>query len=59
MGGAAGHMAHPYDLQDVETGSDLLNFFERAKSYVEKKGAASVKIDGVNCIFQSSWWTKK
>jgi len=52
MGGAAGHMAHPYDLQDVETGTDLLNFFERAKSYVEKKGAASVKIDGVNVSFK-------
>ncbi len=52
MGGAAGHMAHPFDLGGVNSGSDLLDFFEKAKLYVEKKGAGSVKIDGVNVSFK-------
>ena len=54
MGGAAGHMNHPFDLSWVNDGNDLLDFFERAKLYVDKAGAGSVKIDGVNFnpIFQ-------
>jgi len=52
MGGAAGHMNHPFDLGWVNTGSDLLDFFNRAKTYIEKEGAASVKIDGVNVSFK-------
>ena len=47
MGGAAGHMAHPYDLAWVNTGADLLRFFELAKD-VE----GTVKIDGVNVSFK-------
>ena len=52
MGGAAGHMAHPFDLSWVNSGSDLLDFFDRAKTFVEKKGAGAVKIDGVNVSFK-------
>tara|TARA_R100001163_G_scaffold65809_2_gene65119 strand:- start:2113 stop:3990 length:1878 start_codon:yes stop_codon:yes gene_type:complete len=52
MGGAAGHMNHPFDLGWVDTGTDLLDFFERAKGFVEKKGAGAVKIDGVNVSFK-------
>jgi len=52
MGGAAGHMAHPFDLPWVNAGTDLLDFFDRAKTYVEKKGAGAVKIDGVNVSFK-------
>jgi hypothetical protein len=52
MGGAAGHMAHPFDLGEVNSGSDLLEFFEKAKTFVEKKGAGAVKIDGVNVSFK-------
>jgi hypothetical protein len=52
MGGAAGHMAHPFDLGWVNSGSDLLDFFEKAKAYVETKGAGAVKIDGVNVSFK-------
>jgi len=52
MGGAAGHMAHPFDLGWVNSGSDLLDFFDKAKTFVEKKGAAAVKIDGVNVSFK-------
>ena len=47
MGGAAGHMAHPYDLAWVNTGADLINFFELAKSI-----EGTVKIDGVNVSFK-------
>jgi len=47
MGGAAGHMSHPYDLSWVNTGNDLIRFFELAKD-VE----GTVKIDGVNVSFK-------
>ena len=52
MGGAAGHMNHPFDLGWVNTGSDLIDFFDRAATFVEKKGAGAVKIDGVNVSFK-------
>ena len=52
MGGAAGHMNHPFDLGWVNTGNDLLDFFERAATFVEKEGAGAVKIDGVNVSFK-------
>jgi len=52
MGGAAGHMNHPFDLSWVNTGDDLIDFFERAKAFVEDKGAGAVKIDGVNVSFK-------
>ena len=52
MGGAAGHMNHPFDLGWVNTGTDLLDFFEKAATFVEKKGAGAVKIDGVNVSFK-------
>jgi hypothetical protein len=46
-GGAAGHMAHPFDLPNVKTGKDLIKVFEDAtKSLSSTPG--SVKIDGVN-----------
>jgi len=52
MGGAAGHMAHPFDLGWVQTGSDLIDFFDKAAKHVETQGAGSVKIDGVNVSFK-------
>ena len=52
MGGAAGHMAHPFDLGWVDNGTNLLDFFEKAKTFVDKKGAGAVKIDGVNVSFK-------
>ena len=30
MGGAAGHMAHPFDLPAVRNGKDLIKFFDEA-----------------------------
>jgi cytidyltransferase-like protein len=52
MGGAAGHMSHPFDLGWVNDGNSLLDFFDKAKTFVERKGAGAVKIDGVNVSFK-------
>jgi len=52
MGGAAGHMNHPFDLDWVNNGDDLIDFFERAKRFVQDDDAAAVKIDGVNVSFK-------
>ena len=46
-GGAAGHMAHPFDLPNVNTGKDLIKSFEQAADSLKKEPGA-VKIDGVN-----------
>ena len=51
MGGAAGHMAHPFDLPEVDNGNDLIEFFKKAAKYVHNN-EASVKIDGVNVSFK-------
>ena len=46
-GGAGGHMQHPFDVDSVATGSDLIEFFNKAyNSLVNNPG--SLKIDGVN-----------
>jgi len=49
-GGAAGHMAHPFDLLSVNSGSDLISFFKKAYSSLKRsKGKKGfVKFDGVN-----------
>lgn len=53
MGGAAGHMRHPYDLQSVESGNDLISIFEDLKSYALASAQnINVKIDGVNVSFK-------
>ena len=51
MGGAAGHMAHPFDLPRVKNGTDLFEFFEDAAEYLSNSSGA-VKIDGVNVSFK-------
>ena len=50
-GGAAGHMAHPFDLISVKTGNDLINFFNKSINSI-KQSTPSVKIDGVNASFR-------
>lgn len=50
-GGAAGHMAHPFDIPQVKTGKDLISFFDRAVNSI-KTNPPSVKIDGVNASFR-------
>jgi len=51
MGGAAGHMSHPFDLPTVGNGSDLIKFFEDAAALLTT-APGSVKIDGVNVSFK-------
>jgi hypothetical protein len=46
-GGAGGHMQHPFNIEGVQTGKDLVKVFVQSVEYL-KKGPASVKIDGVN-----------
>ena len=53
MGGAAGHMRHPFDLQRVQSGNDLIRIFEDLKPYAQKAAQdINVKIDGVNVSFK-------
>ena len=46
-GGAAGHMPHPFDLDGVSRGRDLIRVFEDAVSHIAMKSAAT-KVDGTN-----------
>ncbi len=46
-GGAAGHMAHPFDLPSVNSGQSLLAVFEKTVNSLRENSPA-VKIDGVN-----------
>jgi uncharacterized membrane protein (UPF0127 family) len=46
-GGAAGHMAHPFNLPNVNNGKQLLDVFEKSADSLDKNPGA-VKIDGVN-----------
>jgi len=47
MGGAYGHMNHPFDLDAVRTGEDLVKFFYDIITSIESNPAA-LKLDGVN-----------
>ena len=55
MGAAGGHMPHPFNLANstfsVDTGEDLLKFFELAIQSI-KEEKASLKIDGSNASFK-------
>lgn len=46
-GGAASHMAHPFDIPSVKTGNDLLNIFKSTADYL-KTNPSTVKVDGIN-----------
>ena len=46
-GGAGGHMPHPFDLPNINTGKDLTRVFENTITHIKDKSAAT-KIDGVN-----------
>ena len=54
MGGAAGHMRHPFDLMSVKSGNDLIGIFESLKSLVSTaaEGLPNVKFDGSNVSFK-------
>jgi len=51
MGGAAGHMNHPFDIDWVNTGEDLIDFFLDAAEHLQEK-PGSIKWDGVNTSFK-------
>jgi hypothetical protein len=47
MGGAAGHMAHPFNL--VQSGNELINLFVNTHKHLQNNPThAAVKIDGLN-----------
>jgi hypothetical protein len=46
-GGAAGHMAHPFDIPSVKDGKDLISVFNKTADFLSKN-PAPVKIDGIN-----------
>ena len=47
-GGAGGHMRHPFDLDDVKSGEDLIKKFEQIGSEIKGGARPDTKIDGVN-----------
>jgi len=49
--GTPGHMKHPFDIQRVETGQDLINYFVDIKEFLELN-PGSLKIDGINVSFK-------
>lgn len=56
MGGAAGHMRHPFDLQSVQSGDQLIDLFDDLKTLVltSDAGIPNVKFDGSNVSFKVS-----
>ena len=50
-GGAGGHMAHPFELRTINTGSDLKDFFFHAAAHLQSNPGAT-KIDGTNVSFK-------
>ena len=47
--GAGGHMKHPWELPEIETGDDLVNLFVKTSAYLSSPDVAvPLKIDGVN-----------
>ena len=50
--GAAGdHMMHPFDLPKIKSGKDLVDYFEKAASWLEQN-PGSLKLDGANTSFK-------
>ncbi len=54
-GGSGGHMLHPFNLPQVKTGKDLIEFFNTAAEFVARRknkitasDSTSIKFDGVN-----------
>jgi len=51
--GTPGHMAHPFDVEDIETGEDLVDYINNAVSQLAAgEIAGSVKWDGINTSFK-------
>ena len=55
MGGAFGHMPHPFDLEKVKSGEDLINLFKDIQTQINNEDisqAFNIKIDGANLSFK-------
>ena len=53
MGGAGGHMRHPHDLNEVDSGNDIIALFRAIPAYLKSKEfeggeTSSLKLDGSN-----------
>jgi|10_taG_2_1085330.scaffolds.fasta_scaffold00316_9 hypothetical protein len=53
MGGAGGHMRHPHDLNEVDSGKDIIALFRAIPDYLKSKEfeggeTSSLKLDGSN-----------
>ena len=47
MGGPGGHMWHPFDLDQVQNGKQLLSIFENEVVQYLNQFNSSIKIDGI------------
>lgn len=55
MGGASGHMPHPFDLEIIKSGAGLINLFDSIKRQINSEDITesfNVKIDGSNLSFK-------
>lgn len=55
MGGASGHMPHPFDLETIKSGEDLINLFYSIQNFINTSIISekiNVKIDGSNLSFK-------
>ena len=51
--GTPGHMAHPFDVDRIRSGQDLVNYFYEIVNLLSQgKITGSVKIDGINVSFK-------
>ena len=53
MGGSGGHMRHPHDLDEVDTGKDIIELFRAIPNYLRSEefasgAGSSLKLDGSN-----------
>jgi hypothetical protein len=49
MGGAGGHMPHPYDLDEVKSGLDLVKILQSIPAHIAQDAVnATLKLDGSN-----------
>jgi len=47
MGGAGGHMSHPYDLDEVKNGADLIKIMMGIPKHLAMDAVnATIKLDG-------------
>ncbi len=51
MGGAGGHMKHPFEVPGINTGVDLLNMFNTI-ARVASENQPTLKLDGANTSFK-------